>query len=212
MANRKEIHDRVLNATCKEELATAYAEWAELYDKDLIDKMGYVAPAIAGQLLQGYLENQCAKILDAGCGTGLVGAGLYQMGYRNLEGFDYSAQMLEKAKDKGIYTRLHQGDLTGRLDLPENSYDAIISVGTFTCGHVGPEAFDELIRITKPGGHLCFTVRDQAWEEDNYRFVIDKIEKDGVWKRLKEKITDYIQQDGSSCNVCIYQKGKSSKV
>ena len=207
MATSKEIHDRVLNATSKEELATAYGEWAEQYDKDLIDEMGYVAPAIASQLLQGYVEDRYAKILDAGCGTGLVGADLYQNGYRNLEGFDYSAQMLERAKDKGVYTRLHQGDLTGRLDLPENSYEAIISVGTFTCGHVGPEAFDELIRITKPGGHLCFTVRDQAWEEDNYRVAMDKIEKSGAWKRLEEKTTDYIQQDGSSCNVCIYQKG-----
>jgi predicted TPR repeat methyltransferase len=129
------------------------------------------------------------------------------MGYRNLEGFDYSTQMLERAKDKGVYTRLHQGDLTGRLDLADNSYDAIISVGTFTCGHVGPEAFEELIRITKPGGHFCFTVRDQAWEKDNYRVSMDKIENIGAWKRVEEKTTAYIQQDGSSCNVCIYQKG-----
>jgi predicted TPR repeat methyltransferase len=204
MATRKEIHDRVLNATCKEELATVYGEWAEQYD--LIDEMGYVAPAIASQLLQGYAENQHIRILDAGCGTGLVGEDLRQNGYLNLEGFDYSVQMLERAKDKGVYTRLHQGDLTVRLDLPENNYDAIISVGTFTCGHVGPEAFDELIRVTKPGGYLCFTVRDQAWEEDNYRFAMDKIEKNGVWKCLEEKTTDYIQEDGSSCNVCIYQK------
>ena len=207
MATRKEIHERVLNATSKEELAAVYGEWAEHYDKDLIDEMGYVAPAIASQLLQGHVSDLSARILDAGCGTGLVGADLHQMGYRNLEGFDYSAQMLERAKDKKVYTRLHQGDLTGRLDLVDNSYDAIISVGTFTCGHVGPEAFDELIRITKPGGHLCFTVRDQAWEKDNYRVAMDKIENIGAWKRVEEKNTAYIQQDGSSCNVCIYQKG-----
>ena len=120
--------------------------------------------------------------------------------------------MLERAKDKGVYSRLHQGDLTGILDLPKNSYDAIISVGTFTCGHVGPEAFDELIRITKPGGHLCFTVRDQAWEEDNYRIAMDKLEKSGAWKCLEEKNTDYIQQDGSSCKACIYQKSVQTRV
>ena len=50
-------------------MATAYGEWAEQYDTDLIDEMGYVAPAIASQLLQGYLEDQTAKILGAGCGT-----------------------------------------------------------------------------------------------------------------------------------------------
>ncbi len=206
MVTRKEIHDRVLNATSKEELATVYGEWAERYDTDLIDEMGYVAPVIASQLLQGYVDDLNARILDAGCGTGLVGKNLYQKGYRNLEGFDYSAQMLEKAKDKDVYIRLHQGDLTARLDLAENNYAAIISVGTFTSGHVGPEAFDELIRITRPGGHLCFTVRDQAWEDDNYRFAMDKLEKSGFWKCVEEKTTDYIQQEGSSCKVCIYQK------
>lgn len=206
MATRKEIHDRVLNATCKEELATAYGEWAQRYDKDLVDDMGYVAPSIASQVLQGYVKDLNAKILDAGCGTGLVGENLYNKGYRNLEGLDYSAQMLERAKSKGVYTKLHQGDLTGRLDLPENSYEVIISVGTFTCGHVGPEAFDELIRITKPGGHFCFTVREQAWVEDNYSVAMDEIEKKGAWRRLEEKATDYIQQEESNCKVCIYQK------
>ncbi|MDA3902873.1 MAG: hypothetical protein PF441_05405 [Desulfuromusa sp.] len=65
MANRKEIHDRVLNATSREELATVYGEWAEHYDKDLIDEMGYVAPVIASQLLQGYVSDLNARIL--GC-------------------------------------------------------------------------------------------------------------------------------------------------
>ncbi len=207
MATRKEIHDRVLNATSKEELAMVYSEWAEHYDKDLIDEMGYVAPAIACQLLQGYVVDLNARILDAGCGTGLVGAYLQKKGYLNLEGFDYSAEMLEKAKGKGVYLNLHQGDLTARLDLDDNSFDAIICVGTFSCSHVGPEAFAELIRITRPGGHICFTVRDQAWKEDNYRFVLDEIEKSGAWKSVEEKTTDYIQQEGSSCNVCIFQKG-----
>lgn len=206
MATRKEIHDRVLNASSKEELATAYGEWAEQYDNDLIKDMGYVAPAVASQILQEYVKDFDARILDAGCGTGLVGANLYQEGYRNLEGLDYSVQMLEEAKSKEVYEKLHQGDLTGELDLADNLYDAIISVGTFTCGHVGPEAFEELIRIARPGGYICFTVREQAWEEDNYRSRIDIIEQRDAWKRVQERSTDYIQQEGSCCQVCIYQK------
>ncbi len=100
MVTRKEIHDRVLNATSKDELATVYGEWAEQYDTDLVDEMGYVAPVIASQLLQEYVDDLNARILDAGCGTGLVGEDLHQKGYHNLEGFDYSVQMLEKPKTK----------------------------------------------------------------------------------------------------------------
>lgn len=185
---------------------TAYDEWAELYDQDLVGEMGYVAPALACEQLLGHLENIHAKILDAGCGTGLVGSYLYQKGYRNLEGFDYSAKMLAQAESKNVYNLLHQGDLAEPLDLPDNVFTAIISVGTFTCGHIGPEAFNELIRITRPGGHLCFTVRDRAWEEDNYRKSMDNIERRGFWKLVEERTTDYIQDDESNCVICVYQK------
>ncbi len=206
MERRKEIHNRVLNAKTREELASTYDEWAERYDQDLVEEMGYVAPALACQQLLRHLENTHAKILDAGCGTGLVGDYLYQNGYHNLEGFDYSAKMLARAETKGIYTKLHQGDLTRPLDLADNSYTAIISVGTFTCGHIGPEAFAELIRITSPGGYLCFTVRDRAWEEDNYRTSMDSIERSGLWTLVEEQTNDYIQEDGSNCVICVYQK------
>lgn len=36
MSNRKEIHDRVLNASNKEELMDAYSDWADRYDSDLL--------------------------------------------------------------------------------------------------------------------------------------------------------------------------------
>ena len=206
MPKRREIHERVLNAVNKEELASAYSEWAETYDTDLVDEMGYVAPVLTCELLLEYLENVQAKILDAGCGTGLVGSYLYQHDYHNVEGFDYSSAMLKKAKAKSIYRDLYQGDLTTTLKLPDNHYTAIISVGTFTSGHVGPEAFEELIRITHPEGYLCFTVRDQAWEKDNYRSTLIDLEQKGLWKLVEERTMPYIQQEGSNCKICLYQK------
>ncbi len=205
MSNRKEIHDRVLNASSKEELMAAYSDWADNYETDLMDELGYVAPMIAGKRLHKQLENSAARILDAGCGTGLVGEFLHGNGYRNIEGLDYSEQMLAKAGEKGIYKTLSRGDLMSPLDIADDSYDAVISVGTFTCGHVGPEALNELVRITRPGGHICITVREQAWEEDNYRAVVSKIEKSGMWELLEENTADYIQEEGSSCKVCLYR-------
>jgi predicted TPR repeat methyltransferase len=205
MPHRKAIHDRVLNATSQAELAAAYTEWADHYDSDLLDEMGYVAPAIASDLLQHYLHNKAALILDAGCGTGLVGQVLHHKGYNHLDGLDYSQTMLEKAKDKGVYQALSQGDLTSRLLIANDCYDAVISVGTFTCGHVGPAALSELVRITRPGGYICFTVREQAWEEEDYRATVGALEESGRWQLQEEHTTDYLQQEGSHCKVCLYQ-------
>ena len=205
LRNRKEIHDKVLNASNKEELNDVYGEWAERYDHDLLNEMGYVAPVAAGRMLLDYLDDKAALVMDAGCGTGLVGEYLHREGYLNIEGLDYSEEMLEKAREKNLYKKLSQGDLMVQLDIAENTFDAIISVGTFTCGHVGPAALGELVRITKPGGFICFTVRDQAWEADNYHAEMGQIEENGHWKLMEERTEDYIQDEGSSCKICLYQ-------
>lgn len=206
MSNRKEIHERVLNATSKEELATAYDEWAEEYDHDLINELGYAALFTATKLLKQYQDDPNSYILDAGCGTGLVGKSLQELGFKKIDGLDYSKVMLKKAQEKQLYQQLSQGDLTDSLDIPTNTYDAVISVGTFTCGHVGPEAFDELTRIIKPGGYICFTVRGEAWDEDeSYRKKIDALQKNNIWQPLEEKTTTYLEKEGSLGKVCLCQ-------
>jgi predicted TPR repeat methyltransferase len=205
MNQRTAIHDRVLNAADKDELAAAYAEWAEGYDHDLLDELGYVAPMTATRLLTSQLGERSARILDAGCGTGIVGALLHGQGYTQVDGFDYSHVMLAKAREKAAYAMLMQGDLMARLSIDDATYDAVISVGTFTCAHVGPQALNELVRITRPGGCICFTVRDQAWEEDDYRGAIETLVDSGDWKRLDEVEAPYIEKEGSDCRICVYQ-------
>jgi predicted TPR repeat methyltransferase len=205
VGHRSEIHDRVLNAANLQELMAAYGDWAEKYDHDLLREMGYVAPRIAVSLLKEHLAHEGARVLDAGCGTGIVGELLHQKGYGHIEGLDCSPPMLEKAGAKGIYKALNRGDLNKNLDIAANTYDAVISVGTFTCGHVGPEAFEELVRITRPGGWVCFTVREQAWEEDNYRHRIEDMERRGLWERQELTAAGYIRQEGARCKVGLYR-------
>ena len=59
------------------------------------------------------------------------------------------------------------------------------------------------MRITRPGGYLCFTVREQAWDEEGYQTRIGELESRGRWE-LQEKLTaDYIRQEGARCKVCL---------
>ncbi|MBF0289782.1 MAG: class I SAM-dependent methyltransferase [SAR324 cluster bacterium] len=146
--DRKQIYQQVLKAKITEELMDAYKKWADQYDSDLLTEMGYKAPAITTSIFQKSLTGYDSKILDVGYGTGIIGTLLTQSGYTSVDGLDYSKDMLQKTKQKQEYKSLIQADLTNPLDLDNNLYDAIISVGTFTLGHVGPDAFSELIRIT----------------------------------------------------------------
>jgi len=124
----------------------------------------YTAPQEAVSILKKYAFNKNLRILDAGCGTGLVGIELKKYGYSNIEGVDFSQSMLDLVP-QGIYKKIEKIDLNKPLKFKDNMYDVLMCVGTFTYGHVKPKALDELIRITKNRGLICFTINEGIYEE-----------------------------------------------
>ncbi len=205
MSKHKKIIPRLRSASTKEELLDAYRDWADTYDSDLLDELGYIAPAVACEALKRYVQQKDARILDVGCGTGIVGEMLHRDGYRVIDGVDYSPEMLKHAELKGVYRRVMQADVRKKLDIPDGDYDAVISVGTFTMAHVGPDAFGELIRITGTNGCICVTVREEAWVEDNFPQVMAQLENEGMWEPLEVKTSPYIQEENSTCKLVVYR-------
>ncbi len=202
------MHPRVFNAlhtNNKEELEELYKVWADNYDHDVVKVIGYVGHSITTELLMKYVDNSKAKILDAGCGTGLVGEVLHERKFKNIVGIDFSQTMLDQALKKNVYQSLALSDLTEKLAFKDNTFDAIVSAGTFTCGHVGPEAFSELIRVTKTGGYISFTVRDQEWNRLPYEKTIRELEEKNLWLCMESFITDYNIAEGVTCQLCLYK-------
>ena len=198
------IYD-TLHAADLVELEHIYKNWAKKYEDDVINLAGYVGHLITSELLLRYLKDIQAKILDAGCGTGLVGEILNKNSFQNLIGVDFSQEMLNIAKQKNVYQSLDLVDLTKKLDYEDNLFDAVICAGTFTCGHVGPEALREMVRITKQGGYICFTVRKQEWEASPYMQIINDLEDSQAWQKLEHITTEYNLKEGVSCQLCLYQ-------
>ena len=198
------IYD-TLHAADLVELEHIYKNWAKKYEDDVINLAGYVGHLITSELLLSYLRNTQAKIFDAGCGTGLVGEILIKNSFQNLIGVDFSQEMLNIAKQKNVYQSLDLVDLTKKLDYEDNLFDAVICAGTFTCGHVGPEALREMVRITKQGGYICFTVRKQEWEALPYRQIINDLEDSQAWQKLEHITKEYNVKEGVSCQLCLYQ-------
>ena len=115
-----------------EEILKYYKDWAgnNKYNKDMID-WNYTAPKETVSVLKKHALNKNYKILDAGCGTGLVGIELKKLGYLNIEGLDFSQDMLDLIP-QGIYKNLQKVDLNSYLKIKDDTYDVIICVGTFT--------------------------------------------------------------------------------
>lgn len=197
--------DKVYTAENHTELMDAYKDWAGNYDDDTVGQFGYVAHITSANELERVMADKDCRILDAGCGTGLVGEVLKQKGYKTMDALDYSKEMLDEAEKKQIYNKLMQADLSKALDIADNAYDAIVCVGTFTYGHVDANAFDELIRITRPDGLVIFTIRDGAYQDYGYRKRMIELEQTGAWELLSMRDEDYLKNENVRCKLCTYK-------
>jgi len=163
------------------ELSQRYDDWAKDYDKDLSEVFGWIAPKTAS----AYLAKHChpdSIVLDAGAGTGLVGLALAEHGFQNLTAMDLSEGMLKEARDKNVYEKLDQMVLGEPLSYATDSFDAVISVGVMTLGHAGPESFKELLRITKPQGHIVFTIRTDVYLKNGFKEKQKEMESKKLWE------------------------------
>lgn len=80
------------------------------------------------------------------------------LGYQGQVAIDLSKGMLARAADRGIYTELREMVLGEKLDFADDHFGACQSMGVFTAGHAPASAFDELVRIIRPGGHILFSL------------------------------------------------------
>lgn len=164
-----------------QELAQRYDEWSKDYESDLAQDFEYLSHQRTSEVFSKYVPKD-ARILDAGAGTGLVGAVLAQMGYGLMVAMDLSEGMLDEARKKGVYQDFHQMVMGETLDYETDSFDAVVTVGVLTVGHAPANSLDELVRVTKPGGHIVFSLRPDVYEENGFRKKQNELEAQGKWK------------------------------
>ena len=94
-------------------------------------------------------NRKSAKILDVGCGDGLVGEALNLRGFVNIIGTDISQKMVQLAAKKNIYKEVFQADLMQPLQLDSKSFDALTCVGVTT--YLEPRVIPEWCRVVAKG-------------------------------------------------------------
>lgn len=174
----------IYTARDTKELADRYSQMAQNYDESIQADWGWAPPDFITDVFARYVDHG-AWILDAGAGTGLVGEALVRRGYRNIIGIDMSEAMLAQARSKGVYRELHRMELGEPLAFPLNFFDAVIASGVMTKGHAPAKSLDELIRITKPGGHLVYTLRPDWYEPGGFREKHIVLEASSKWEFLE---------------------------
>ena len=193
----------IYKLTTSKELLKYYQDWTKKnkYNQDMIN-WKYTAPQETVLVLKKYAFNKNCKILDAGCGTGLVGIELKKYGYLNIDGVDFSQNMLDLVP-QDIYKRIEKVDLNMPLKFKANMYDVVMCVGTFTYGHVKPQALDELIRITKNKGLICFTINEGIYEEYGFDNKVKELTNNKSWNVKEFFKSDYIVNKEVDAWLCL---------
>jgi len=188
-----------------DEVMKYYDEWGEgnKYDKDMVD-WNYTGPKETTEAFIKHFKDKDAKIYDAGCGTGLVGVELKKYGFKNFYGADLSQKLLDLVP-KDLYQKLDKVDLNKPIEEEDNSYEAIMCVGTFTFGHVKPPALDEFIRITKNKGLICFTINEGIHEEYGFDKKIEQLNQDNKWKEIEFFKSNYIASKDVNAWLGLYE-------
>ena len=188
-----------------EEVMKYYDEWGEKdkYNKDMVE-WNYTGPKETVEVFKKYSENKNILIFDAGCGTGLVGQELKKFGFNNFHGADLSQKLLDTVP-KNLYQKLIKVDLNKPISILDDFYGAVMCVGTFTFGHVKPQALDEFVRITKKGGLICFTINEGIYKEYGFDSKIDSLKKKRKWEELEFFKSDYIASKDVNAWLGLYR-------
>lgn len=138
------------------------------------------------------MQKEGSTVLDIGFGTGILAAKLYKHGHQ-IDGVDFSEEMIAIAQEKMPKARLLQADITEGLPAPiaGSRYDTIIS--TYALHHLTDAektAFiNTLLMHLKPDGKIyigdiafrtradlaqCRLDSIKYWDEDEFYFAYDE--------------------------------------
>lgn len=179
------------------EARALYREWAPDYDRDVYGRLHFTGTATVAALLAQHLDDRTARIIDLGCGTGAAGEALRRLGFERLDGLDLSPDMLAIARAKGIYENTAIANLSEPLAIGDAAYDAAISTGTFTAGHVDAAALPEVARIVRAGGLIACVVGQSFWIPGGFAAMVDDLAGHGVFEVVHDSLGP-IRQGGEA--------------
>jgi ubiquinone/menaquinone biosynthesis C-methylase UbiE len=118
----------------------------------------------------GWIQNldlhPSARILEVGCGAGLIAVALARNGY-TVDALDSTTAMLQMTRNGSAHqgvedrVRLHAADVHA-LPFRAHAFDLVIAIGVIPWLHSEGLALQEMQRVLKPGGYLLVTADNNA--------------------------------------------------
>ncbi|HQR87812.1 MAG TPA: methyltransferase domain-containing protein [Caulobacter sp.] len=158
----------VSGAAAVDRAPAAYVEahfdsFADNFDRQLVDLLNYRAPERMAELVAGH-QDRFTDILDLGCGTGLSAPALARFGGR-LTGVDLSRGMLDRAKARGGYDALIQGEAIAFLSEHPAAFDLVFAADMVIYFGDLSDLFRSAKTALRPGGVFALSteVGAEGW-------------------------------------------------
>lgn len=170
-----------------DEIVGRYDDWALDYDAD-VRRWGYTLPEdIAAMVLS---QSPVGRILDAGCGTGLIGHALVARGVDagRLVGIDASQASLAIAAESGNYVDVSRVDLTSGLPFDDHTFGAVVCGGVLTYVPDAAPTLREFVRVLRPGGFAVVSQRIDLWLERNFDDTLGQMRAEGIIVEIGDRV------------------------
>jgi len=164
-----------------------YDTWAIEYETD-VRRWGYTLPEDIARIVAGHAP--IGRVLDAGCGTGLIGLalGASGIGPDRLIGIDASASSLLLAVEGRAYGSVAQVDLAAGLPFDAQTFGAVVCGGVLTYLPDPAPALREFARVLRPGGVAVVSQRTDLWLERNFDDVLGQLRAQGLFVDVGERV------------------------
>lgn len=146
------------------------------------------------------------KVLDAGCGNGIVGVNVLRKGY-DWYGFDISGEMVKRARDllrdEGQDPdRAFSGDVY-HMAFPDRTFDTVLLLGVLQHLPDHEQIFSEIHRVLKPEGELIVSL-------DNSLFSLFTLNQHTV--NFLRNILEHYQMPAEQLEDCLRHYGELIQV
>ena len=179
--SQKHSSEKAYRLKTPQEHQKFYDDWADTYESQFVESKGYIYPKKIAEYFVNHVGLNHNPVIDIGCGTGLVGLALRMNGWNSeIDGVDISHGMLKMARAKGVYRKLFKADLSSSEYTPESIYASLISAGTFTHGHLGPDVLLKVLSYARKNAHAVIGINAQHFEKLNFNQAFVKWEEDGI--------------------------------
>ncbi|MEE4155160.1 MAG: methyltransferase domain-containing protein [Erythrobacter sp.] len=193
----------IYTASGEREMRDAYDAWAARYDEDVVSQ-GYITPARVARALARFVGPDAPAVLDYGCGTGLSGEALRQVGFDTIDGADLSRKMLDIAQARGVYRELRLVEPEAPLAPELGQYKAIAAAGVISKGAAPASLYREMLEAVQPGTKLAFSINDLSMADPDYAGLVEQSIDAGKVALLFEEHGDHLPQYADNAGSTVY--------